>query len=1734
MNKYNIKYQVSSILIIIVIVCSMVLIFSPVHTKVEAISTWTQGTDLDFENGTLGGVSIRGIGADSELVLENTYNWTNKNPPRIISPSDRNRHTMATIRGTDKVILYGGSDNAMILNDTWVYDLSDNSWTEKSPATGPGLRRDNDMAGVYGTDQVVFFGGYNGTSGFNDTWIYDLSANTWTERFPTNSPSRRYYHKMSSVYGTDKVLLFGGAYGATIFDDLWEYDLSANTWTNKNPSGSTPKGRIGHGMAGINGNDNIVMYGGYNLTSYYLSDTWAYDLSANTWTDKSPSTSPGAIDSHSMASISTDDKVMLFGGFDNTKHLIDTWVYDLSSNTWNKKSTSARPINSSNHGMASIDSSDKIILFGGNDYLRFYDVTWEYDLSANNWVKNLLPCPPAPRNAHALATLYGDDKVVLFGGNSHRIYGDTWVYDLSDNKWTQKYTAIRPNSRTRLAMASIYGDDKVVLFGGSHSSQETWVYDLSANTWTEKSPSTQPSGRIYHTMASIYNDDKVVVFGGWDGSKFLSDTWVYDLSSNTWSNKNPPGTNPVSRCYSRMTHICGDDKVILFGGLDSSYNLLSDTWVYDLSDNRWTSKSPATSPSAMSSHAMASINGTKKVMIFGGFTNSQIDETWVYDLIKNTWTQLTMTTKPFSRSSHALAYVDGADKIMLFGGYDGTDVHDDTWMFGFSSYITPGTFTSNPFYISPDAIIANLSWSATNTANTDIKFRIKTAATEAGLSIKDFVGPDGTTGTYYTVSPTTIWSGHYGDGWVQYKAYFSTTNSLETPRLDDVTISYNYLPTTELVGPDNGTMLANNKPTFSWNFIDPDSTNQIAFQVLISDNNSFQKIQYDSGKQTSTDEEWTFPAGTSYTELADGVWYWKVRTKDSDGLWGAYSQPNKMIIDVSGPVSETTMPLDSECYNDLECIAGTAADNTNGSGVYKVEVIIKRLSDDKYWSGSTWVMAKKWLTATGSAEWTYDCSKISWTSDTQYSIQSRGIDIASNIGLPSVEIIFTIDMDLPLSTIKAPEENVFLSELLNISGSASDTGGAELDLVQIQIMNTNDNSYWDGGSWRADETWLDCTGTTKWFYNSNNVKWATDIEFTINSRAIDIAGNVELPSLGITFMYDDRAPEKLEIKINDDNEYTTTTSVILYLAAEDSGSGVIQMAFSTDDTTWTDWEPFASERTFTLPPTDGEKAVYFMVMDNAGNIAEAEFDSIILDSTAPENLVIEINEGAEFTNSQTVTVELEATDSLSGVYNMSFSNDGMTWTAWTPFVTNKAFTLPSTDGEKTIFLNVQDRAGNIAEAVFDSIILDTTPPETLSVEINGGSKYTNSEAVSLNLTAADSLSGIGDMSFSTDKNTWTDWEQFTSERLYTLPPMDGEKIVYIRVRDVAGNIADSSDTIILDTEPPHSLSIIINNDDAETLSITVTLKVTALDSQSGVSQMSFSMDGVNWSAWEPRVTPKSFELPEGYGEKTIYYRVMDNAGNIAEPVTDKINFVEPPSKTPSDDKGGLISPIVLAIIIIIIIVILIIIVLAIFLTRRRKREEVEPRSPPAYEGETRPREPEPEPMAPAPFEPAPPMPPQTPAQPAPPPPVQPQTFPPAPPEHDQVYPPQFPGESSPQPYQPPYEQPYQPPPPQPYQPPQQKYQPPYEQPYQPPQDTMGDGSLPGMTWARPSDMLPPSTDYQPPSPKPSTEPPEPQETGKLQAQDKLNMLEERFLRGEISEETYNRLKAKFESETIPD
>jgi hypothetical protein len=489
----------------------------------------------------------------------------------------------------------------------------------------------------------------------------------------------------------------------------------------------------------------------------------------------------------------------------------------------------------------------------------------------------------------------------------------------------------------------------------------------------------------------------------------------------------------------------------------------------------------------------------------------------------------------------------------------------------FTQYLPSGSLISQPFSKNTNITLKSIAWNSTEPVDTEIKFQLRTARTQAELSSNDFVGPDGTSNSIYTVSGSSIWAGHKNDSWVQYIAYLNTSNTQFSPLLKDVTICYNIIPfKPTLTKPANNELTNDNKPTFNWTFNDQDG-NQDGFQWQADDYSDFNNIDYDSDEVTSNVFSYT-PSNP----IPDGTWYWRVRTKDSDGDWGSFSDPWKIKIDTNASSSSINYPLNNGYYYSINSISGIAMDPNNGAGVNKVELAIKDLDKDLFWDGITWSSTETWVLTSGTLDWSFDSSLVEWTSSTQYQVQSRAIDNALNIEIPSNSTIFNIDQEKPASTIEYSINNMYFNNLDSILGNAIDPGNSGIAKVEICIQRKNNDEFWSGNNWEPGETWLLTSGGNEWSYDTSLINWETGVQYLVRSRGTDNTSNVEAVGEGVIFTYD---PDAIIFSnfIPSAEYVSPTEEVEVGITITDLISGVnastIEYIISMDNgKTWSPWQ----------------------------------------------------------------------------------------------------------------------------------------------------------------------------------------------------------------------------------------------------------------------------------------------------------------------------------------------------------------------------------------------------------------------------------------------------------------------------------------------------------------------------------------------------------------------------------
>jgi hypothetical protein len=105
---------------------------------------------------------------------------------------------------------------------------------------------------------------------------------------------------------------------------------------------------------------------------------------------------------------------------------------------------------------------------------------------------------------------------------------------------------------------------------------------------------------------------------------------------------------------------------------------------------------------------------------------------------------------------------------------------------------------------------------------------------------------------------------------------------------------------------------------------------------------------------------------------------------------------------------------------------------------------------------------------------------------------------------------------------------------------------------------------------------------------------------------------------------------------------------------------------------------------------------------------------LVADQTAPVASLL-LADGNPLINSTTVTVRLTAFAPLSGISEMSFSPDGVTFGAWETYTLQSTWTFPEGDGPKRLWAKVRSGVGVESAPAQDAVILDSVPPTPISI-----------------------------------------------------------------------------------------------------------------------------------------------------------------------------------------------------------------------------------------------------------------------------------------------------------------------------------------------------------------------------------------------------------------------------------
>ena len=557
------------------------------------------------------------------------------------------------------------------------------------------------------------------------------------------APSERAFAAMAYDSATSRVVLFGGEspYG-TPLEDLWQSsDGSWSPWFV--PNGAAPSPRWGASLVDDPVDGYLVLFGGRNATGF-LADTWT--LNATGWHRLPAAVGPSARAFAQAAFDAGDGSVVLFGGgsaSDGGRWAVanDTWTFHAGS--WTNRTawaSGAAPPARMMGSAASDPAEGGVVLFGGTSGGPSgapSGETWQYLGGGWSNLTGRAGPGPSPRDAAAMAFDARLGGVLLFGGSAAgggAPNGETWAFE--QGTW-QNLTGPRgshPAPRAGAGMAYDAGAGRAILFGGDVPATytyfgDTWGYGLSpleAVLYASPTAGVAPLNvtfdvnvtggatpyalhwtfgdggialnvtSVVHSYAWVGNFSASVTVGDGAGTVVVRTTLVQVLTSyqNThqWASVGGNHAAPSPRTSTQMGYDPDFHAVILFGGYSPSNVALADTW--EFVNNVWinlTSNLTA-APPARWGGALAYDPPSHELLLFGGRgVDGFFNDTWAFTAAG--WRPLAPVTSPSPRGFFAMTFDAGDGYLLLQGGGIGNifgspwTVLDDTWEYRGSTWV---------------------------------------------------------------------------------------------------------------------------------------------------------------------------------------------------------------------------------------------------------------------------------------------------------------------------------------------------------------------------------------------------------------------------------------------------------------------------------------------------------------------------------------------------------------------------------------------------------------------------------------------------------------------------------------------------------------------------------------------------------------------------------------------------------------------------------------------------------------------------------------------------------------------------------------------------------------------------------------------------------------------------------------------------------------------------------------
>ncbi|EJG3971946.1 Ig-like domain repeat protein, partial [Salmonella enterica] len=691
----------------------------------------------------------------------------------------------------------------------------------------------------------------------------------------------------------------------------------------------------------------------------------------------------------------------------------------------------------------------------------------------------------------------------------------------------------------------------------------------------------------------------------------------------------------------------------------------------------------------------------------------------------------------------------------------------------------------------------------------------------------------------------------------------------------DTTLS---TPTIELDGPDDTGVQSDNltnrpQPTFILKHVDADAASVVVSVKHGGTTTTFAATNGAGG--------WRF---TPASDWADGAYTLSVTVTDKAGNM-SQSSPLTVTVDTQTVINSIVL------VNDSGIVGDNMTNNVHPHFRVTVpeDVNVVRLSID---GGTTWGNATQ---SAVKGIWNYN-----WPTDVgdgKYTLMVEAIDAAGNKATQTLEFIVDATLSVPTITLDtANDSGVAGDNITNEKTPGFTINGIDADAIRVAVQVTHNGT--------SKEVELTQSGGQWHFTPASN--WV-DGNYTLTVKVEDRAGNVS-QSAPLAVAIDTQTEINNIVLVNDtgmpdDNLTNALRPEFRVTVPED----VNAVRLSIDGgTTWVDAKKTSAgvwDYSWITDITEGVHTLTVEATDIAGNTATRTLDFTVDTTLSVPTITLDTANdsgvaGDNITNEKTPGFTINGIDTDASRVVVTVTHNGTNQEVELTQIGGQWTFMPASDwvdGNYTLTVKVEDRAGNVSQSAPLAVTIDTQTEINNIVLVNDtgvpDDNLTNALRPEFRIEVPEDVNVVR-LSIDGGK-TWVDANKTSAgvwDYNWTTDITDGVHTLTVKVTDVAGNTATRTLDFTVDTTLLVPTITLDNADDSGTKGddLTNVNKPTFLlgniDSDARFVTVEIQHGSIKEVLTATRGTDGRWHFtPDnvwGDGRYTLTVKVEDEAGNI--------------------------------------------------------------------------------------------------------------------------------------------------------------------------------------------------------------------------------------------------------------